>query len=71
MANIKFGRKKSFLGNQFFLFLFCHPFSFCNFNFYLKIYFLNISHLKFEKEKRKVPQNNEEERKLVNSHFQQ
>jgi hypothetical protein len=60
MINLRFSRKVMF--SQ-------HSFSFCNFNFDLKNYFLNISHLKFEKIERKVPENNEEKRKLVNNHF--
>lgn len=45
-------------------------FSFCNFNFDLKIHFLNISVDEFEKwERRKLLKNNEEERKLMNDHF--
>jgi hypothetical protein len=52
-----------------FFFLLCNFFSFCNFNFDLEIYFLNISVYEFEKEERKSFENNEEKRKLVNDYF--
>jgi hypothetical protein len=51
-------------------FLLCNSFSFCNFNFDLKVYFLNISVDEFEKwERRKSLKNNEEKRKLINDYF--
>jgi len=51
-------------------FLLCSSFSFCNFNFDLRVYFLNILVDEFEKwERRKSLKNNEEERKLINDHF--
>jgi hypothetical protein len=59
MINLRFSRKVMF--SQ-------HSFSFCNFNFDLKVYFLNILVFKFKKDKKKSLEN-DGEIKLVNDQF--
>ena len=47
ITNLKFAKKIIF--GPYFFFLLYNPFSFCNLNFELKVYFFNISVLEFER----------------------
>jgi hypothetical protein len=67
--SISISLEKIMFNQLIFLFLLCNSFSSCNFNFDLEIHFLNISVYEFEKKKRKLFENNEEKRKLINDYF--